>query len=90
MKFFIIFLLLFSVFHGYSQSVDSGLVSSEDTSTEETFTLLRSQINKYVESLILVLLDEHTPRENQMEILDEIRTIADINGQITIPLTLNL
>ena len=86
MKFFIIFFLLLSVPCGYGQSVDSKLVSPEGTSSEETLILLRSQISKYVESLIMVLMDEDTPRENQMEILDEIRTIADTSGQITIAL----
>ena len=86
MKFFIIFFLLLSVPCGYGQSVDSGLVSPEGTSSKETLILLRSQISKYVESLIMVLMDEDTPRENQMEILDEIRTIADTSGQITIAL----
>ncbi len=83
MKLFIIFFLLFSVPYGYGQSVDSGLVSSEGASSEETLILLRSQLNGYVDSLIRVLLDEETPRENQMEILDEIRTVADTNGDIT-------
>lgn len=82
MKLFIIFFLLFSVPHGYSQSVDS----SGSLSSEKALTLLRGQLKRYVDSLMLVLLDEDTPRENQLEILEEIRTIADINGQITIAL----
>ena len=36
---------------------------------------------------MVVLLDENTPRENQMEILEEIRTIADINGDITVAMS---
>ena len=86
MKFFIVFFLLFSVSYGHSQSVETKATSSESISSKETLVVLRSQIKRYVDSLMLVLLDEDTPRENQMEILEEIRSIADINGQITIAL----
>ena len=48
--------------------------------------MLRNQSKRYVYELMQVLLDEDTPRENQMEILEEIRAIADMNGQITIAL----
>ena len=87
MKFFIIFFLLLSVPYGYGQSSVSEVVSSESLSSRETLLTLRKQINRYVDSLIHVLLDEDTPRENQVEILDEIRTIADINGKITLALS---
>lgn len=38
-------------------------------------------------SLIGEIGYEDTPRENQMEILNEIEGIADLNGQITIALS---
>ena len=84
MKFFIVFFLLFSVFHGYSPSAEA--VSFESPSSKEALTLLRRQLKRYVDPLMLMLLDEDTPRENQMEILEEIRNIADINGEITVAL----
>ena len=86
MKLFIIFFLLFSVSYGYSQSSESEVVSSEDKSSKKALTLLQNQLKQYVDSLMSVLLDEDTPRTNQMEILNELRTIADMNGQITIAL----
>ena len=86
MKLFIIFFLLFSVSYGYSQSSESEVVSSENKSSKKALTLLQNQLKQYVDSLMSVLLDENTPRKNQMEILNELRTIADVNGQITIAL----
>ena len=82
MKALIIF-LLFSFFcsYGYSQSPEPGSVS-EGESSKKALILLEKQLEQYVDSLIFVLLDEDTPRENQMEILNELRTIADINGKI--------
>ena len=75
--------LLFSFFcaYGYSQSPESGSVSPAEPS-KKALILLKKQLEQYVDSLMFVLLDEDTPRENQMEILDELRTIADINGKI--------
>ena len=87
MKFFIISFLLLSVPYGYGQSSESKVVSSESLSSKEVLLTLRKQINQYVDSLIHVLLDEDTPRENQVEILAEIRSIADINGKITLALS---
>ena len=86
MKLFIIFSLLFSIPYGYSQSPENEPASSESIDTKKALLTLRNEIKQYVDSLMLVLLDEYTPRENQMEILDEIRTIADINGEITVAL----
>ena len=86
MKFFIFFFLLFSIPYGHSQSVKTEAASSESISSKEALIVLRRQIKRYVDSLMLVLLDEDTPRENQMEILEEIRSIADINGEITVAL----
>jgi len=86
MKLFIVFFLLLSFPYGYSQSSEFEVVSSESLSSREALLTLRKQINRYVDSLIHVLLDKDTPRENQVEILDEIRTIADINGKIILAL----
>lgn len=86
MKFFIIFFLLFSVSYGYSQTSESEVISSESLSSREALLVLRKQLNRYVDTLIYVLLDKDTPRENQVEILGEVRTIADINGKITLAL----
>lgn len=86
MKFVIVFFLLFSVSYGYGQSAQTEAVSPQSLSPEEGLVLLRSQLKRYVDSLMLVLLNKDTPRENQMEILNEIRSIADTNGQITIAL----
>ena len=86
MKLFIIFSLLFSIPYGYSQSPENEPASSESIDSKRALLTLRNEIKQYVDSLMLVLLDEDTPRENQMEILDEIRTIADINGEITVAL----
>ena len=86
MKLFTIFCLLFSTPYVYGQSIDSKKLSYDNLSSKQALTLLRNQIKRYVDSLMLVLLDEETPKENQIEILNEIRTIADINGQITIAL----
>ena len=47
---------------------------------------LQGQLNQYVDTLMLILLNEETPRENQTEILDEIKLVADVNGKITITL----
>ena len=86
MKLFIIFFLLFPVSYGYGQSSESEATFSEDKQSKKALTLLQNQLEQYVDSLMSVLLDEDTPRENQMEILNELRTIADVNGQITIAL----
>ena len=86
MKLFIIFFLLFFAPYGYSESVDSKEVPYENLSSKQALTLLRDQVKRYVDSLMLVLLATDTPRKNQLEILDEIKNIADINGQITIAL----
>jgi len=77
---------LLSFPYGYSQSSEFEVVSSESLSSRKALLTLRKQINRYVDSLIHVLLDKDTPRENQVEILDEIRTIADINGKIILAL----
>jgi len=69
MKFFIVFFLLFPV-------------SSEGEPSKKALILLQNQLEQYVNSLMFVLLDKDTPRKNQMEILDELKTIADINGKI--------
>ena len=86
MKLFIIFFLLFPVSYGYGQSSESEATFSEDKQSKKALTLLQNQLEQYVDSLMSVLLDEDTPRENQMEILNELKTIADVNGQITIAL----
>ena len=86
MKFFIVFFLLFLVSYGYGQWGQAKAVSSQTLSPKEVLALLDNQLKRYVDSLMLILLDEDTPRENQMEILDEIRFIADVNGKITIAL----
>jgi len=69
MKFFIVFFLLFPV-------------SSEGEPSKKALILLQNQLEQYVNSLMFVLLDKDTPRKNQMEILDELKTIADMNGEI--------
>ena len=86
MKLFIIFFLVLSISYGYSQSPESESAFSEGKQPKEMLTLLKNQLEQYVDSLMFVLLDEDTPRENQMEILNELRSIADINGEITIAL----
>ena len=86
MKLFIIFFLLFPVSYGHSQSLESDAVFSESEESRENLNKLRNQLKRYVDSLMLVLLDEETPRENQMEILEEIKSIAEINGEITLAL----
>ena len=86
MKLFIIFFLLFPVSYGYSQSPKSEAVFSENEEPRGNLNKLRNQLKRYVDSLMLVLLDEETPRENQMEILEEIKSIAEINGEITLAL----
>ena len=84
MKLLIVFFLLFSVSYGHSQTIDSEVSDFETIETEKALNLLRGQLKRYVDSLMLVLLDTKTPKKNQIEILDEIRTIADINGEITV------
>ena len=84
MKLFIIFFLLFSVSYGYSQSSESEATFSEDKQSKKALILLQNQLEQYVDSLMSVLLDEDTPRKNQMEILSELRTIADVNGKIAL------
>jgi len=86
MKFFIVFFLLFSISHGYSQSFESESGYSEGELSEKTLKLLQNRLNQHVNFLISVFLDKDTPRENQIEILNELETIADVNGQITIAL----
>ncbi|MCZ0933517.1 MAG: hypothetical protein OXJ52_10270 [Oligoflexia bacterium] len=86
MKLFIVFFLLFPISYGYSQSSETESVSAESEPSKKALILLENQLKQYVDSLMSVLLDEDTPRKNQMEILEELRTIADMNGQITIAL----
>ena len=86
-KLFTIFSLLFFAHYTYSQSIDPKEIFNKDLSSKQALTLLRSEIKQYVHSLMLVFLNKKTPIENQLEILHEIRTIADINGQITIALS---
>ena len=86
MKLFIIFFLLFPVSYGYSQSLESEAVSSESEESRGNLNKLRNQLKEYVNSLMLILLNEETPRENQMSILEEIKSIAEINGEITLAL----
>ena len=86
MKLFIIFFLLFLVSYGHSQSLESETVFSEREESRGNLNKLRNQLKRYVDSLMLVLLDEETPRENQIEILEEIKSIAEINGEITVAL----
>ena len=67
MKLFIIFFLLFPVSYGYSQSLESEAVFSESEESRGNLNKLRNQLTEYVNSLMLILLNEETPRENQME-----------------------
>ena len=86
MKLFIIFFLLFPVSYGYSQSLESEAVFSESEESRGNLNKLRNQLTEYVNSLMLILLNEETPKENQMSILEEIKYIAEINGEITLAL----
>ena len=86
MKLFIIFFLLFPVSYGYSQSLESEAVFSESEESRGNLNKLRNQLTEYVSSLMVILLNEETPRENQMEIMEEIKYIAEVNGEITLAL----
>ena len=57
---------------------------SEETafSTKEALKQLRGQLKQYVDSLMLVFINEETPVENQLEILHEMKGMADLNGAI--------
>ena len=82
MRLFTVFFLLFFVSYGYSQSPESESISPEGEQSKKRLTQLKRQLEQYVDSLMFVLLDEDTPRKNQMEILDELRSIADMSGEV--------
>ena len=88
MRFFI-FYLLCSVSYGYvyGQSSETKPVVSEEAHSKESLTILKDQLKRYVDSLMLVLLDEETTKANQIEILEEIKSIAELNGEISIALS---
>ena len=57
---------------------------SEETafSSEEILIGLRMQIKQYIDSLAVIFLDKNTSVENQIEILQEFKSMADLNGDI--------
>ena len=52
-------------------------------STKEALKDLRKILKEYIDSLALVLLDAKTPVTNQIEILHEFKSMADLNGEIS-------
>ena len=93
MKTLTICLLFFSCLysHGfgvnplYSQQKKQASQSvSEETafSAEETLIGLRVQIKQYIDSLAVIFLDKNTSVKNQIEILHELKSLADMNGEI--------
>ena len=97
MKTLTICLLFFSCSysHGFvidplysQQKKQAGQSVSEETafSAEETLIGLRVQIKQYIDSLAVIFLDKNTSAENQIEILHEFKSMADLNGEIAIAL----
>jgi len=58
---FVVFFLLVSVSYSHSQSVKATAESSKTISSQETLISLRWQLKQYLDSLMLVFLDEDTP-----------------------------
>ena len=60
------------------------LFANEDS--KKKLNELQSELKQYVDSLMLFLLNEEVSRETQMRILDELKSIAEVNGEITMAL----
>ena len=91
MKFFIFFFLLASLYpfgansHNHYKKAKQRkqpLESERTVKTEEILLQLEDQINKYTDSLMLVLLSEDTPQANKIEIIKEIQSLSDKNEKI--------
>ena len=87
MKYLIVFYLLLSGSYGYSHPFETTSAVSEETDSKKSLNILRDQLKRYVDSLMLVFLNEKTPKQNQIEILEEIQSIAELNGEITTALS---
>ena len=61
--------------------------SERTLKTEEVLLQLENQIDKYTDSLMLVLLSEDTPQVNKIEIIKEIQSLSDKNEKIKRALT---
>ena len=93
MKLFTVFFLLLS-FSSYGENPlfysresdyypeEKHSLESETITIKELLSQLENQIEKYVDSLVLVLLNENTPRTNKEEIVREIQTIAEVKGKL--------
>ena len=64
MKYLIIFYLLLSGSYGYSHPFETTSAVSEEADSKKSLNILRDQLKRYVDSLMLVFLNEKTPKQN--------------------------
>ena len=87
MKLFIIFFLLFSTSYGNAESIiDDKTGEIIQAPSKVNLLDLKSELKQYVDSLTKVLLDKNTPRDIQIEIINEIKGLSEINGEISLAL----